>query len=433
MKKEKLDDSLRHKLGSYESAVPEHLWEGVASRLEQKGKVKPAFWLLHRAKIIGAAASLVLGAVAYSAILDNEEGDISVSSGSVELAQNPSFNKEILNAEEAIASETEKLDQVSQNLSLTPPIDNSDVFTSDGANQNISNLAVVQEELVFNTVNKVVSEDFAIDKELYLVQHLPSKWSLLEPKINLFNKDQQCADFRETKNNFYWSMSYAQDFPIRKIETATNDLQDYVYLRESTESLLNAFSINMNLGIGLRNGLNIRSGLIYSRLNERFSHDLVSGEEIVIVQEVDPEGNLLGSDTTRNPIYTNVSNSNLYETLDIPLLFGYEKSNEKFGMGFYTGLLFNLVFSKSGTIISPINQEDVVSLTSSGDAGEYFNKNLGLSYYASAVVSYKLTNRMQLKFEPYFRYTPKSISNSNYQVKQSYYMFGGQLGLRYYL
>ena len=96
MKKEKLDDSLRHKLGSYESAVPEHLWEGVASRLEQKGKVKPAFWLLHRAKIIGAAASLVLGVVAYSAILDNEEGDISVSSGSVELAQNPSFNKEIL-------------------------------------------------------------------------------------------------------------------------------------------------------------------------------------------------------------------------------------------------------------------------------------------------------------------------------------------------
>ena len=433
MKKEKLDDSLRHKLSSYESAVPEHLWEGVASRLEQNGKVKPAFWLLHRAKIIGAAASLFLGAVAYNLMPDQEVDDLFITPSGIELSQSESSNVEILNAGEAIVFEAESLDQGSQNISEVPPIENSDNFTSKEAIQNASSPSIFLEEVVYNTKGDLSKNDLATEKELYLVQHLPSEWSLLEPKINLFNKDQQCADFRETKNNFYWSMSYAQDFPIRKIETATNDLQDYVYLRESTESLLNAFSINMNLGIGLRNGLNIRSGLIYSRLNERFSHDLVSGEEIVIVQEVDPEGNLIGSDTTRNPIYTNVSNSNLYETLDIPLLFGYEKSNEKFGMGFYTGLLFNLVFSKSGTIISPVNQEDVVSLSSSGDAGDYFNKNLGLSYYASAVVSYKLTNRMQLKFEPYFRYTPKSISNSNYRVNQSYYMFGGQLGLRYYL
>ena len=433
MKKEKLDDSLRHKLSSYESTVPEHLWEGVASRLEQKGKVKPAFWLLHRAKIAGIAASLVVGVVGYSLVFDKKVEDLDSTSSGIELVQNQSSNMEIVNAEEVSLYEIENLDQVINDISEVPPVDKAENFTSEGANQNSSNLAVFQEEVDFNTEDNVASSGLAFEKELYLVQHLPSKSGLLEPKINLFNKDQQCADFRETKNNFYWSMSYAQDFPIRKIETATNDLQDYVYLRESTESLLNAFSINMNLGLGLRNGLNIRSGLIYSRLNERFSHDLVSGEEIVIVQEVDQEGNLLGSDTTRNPIYTNVSNNNLYETLDIPLLFGYEKSNEKFGMGFYTGLLFNLVFSKSGTIISPVNQEDVVSLSSSGDAGHYFNKNLGLSYYASAVVSYRLTNRMQLKFEPYFRYTPKSISNSNYRVNQSYYMFGGQLGLRYYL
>jgi hypothetical protein len=433
MKKEKLDDSLRHKLSSYESAVPEHLWEGVARRLEQNGKVKPAFWLLHRAKILGIAASLVVGVVGYSLMSDKAEEDLLVAPSGIELLQNPALNKEILKEEEAIAFEADNLDKVSQKINQIPPTDNSDILISDGSYQNALSPSVVREEVVYNTKGKINSKDLAADKELYFVQYLPSKWSLLEPKINLFNKDQQCADFRETKNNFYWSMSYAQDFPIRKIETATNDLQDYVYLRESTESLLNAFSINMNLGIGLRNGLNIRSGLIYSRLNERFSHDLLSGEEIVIVQEVDSEGNLMVSDTTRNPIYTNVSNNNLYETLDIPLLFGYEKSNEKFGMGFYTGLLFNLVFSKSGTIISPVNQEDVVSLSSSGDAGDYFNKNLGLSYYASAVVSYRFTNRIQLKFEPYFRYTPKSISNSNYRVNQSYYMFGGQFGLRYYL
>ena len=142
---------------------------------------------------------------------------------------------------------------------------------------------------------------------------------------------------------------------------------------------------------------------------------------------------MLFRSTDTNYIYTSFTNTNLYETLDLPVLVGFEKSNEKFGMGFYTGLLVNMVFNKSGSVISPVDDNDIIGLTDRGDAGAYFNRNIGISYYASTIVTYKLTNRLKLKMEPYFRYSPKSLSNTNYLVNQSYYLFGGQVGLRYNL
>ena len=441
MRKEQLDDSLKNKLDSYESSVPEHIWEGVASRLDQSKQVKPAFWMLHKGKVIGAAAGLLLGTVVLGSLYDTETTELN----DVAIVDHSSVQETTILDESLVIQsndveqkvEEEELVLSTINVQLPPVSKGNTEALIDVAQEKSSSIALVSDELKDNEESTLVissSTAYAGSKnDLYTISSIPSlKQDLNSPRI-LFNKDQQCADFRETRNNLYWSFAYAQDFPIRNIEAVNRDLSEYVSLREESEVFQSAFSVNMNLGLALRSGLNLRTGLIYSRLTENFSHDLLSGTEIVTTIEIDEEGNEVSSSTDTNYIYTSFTNTNLYETLDLPVLVGFEKSNEKFGMGFYTGLLVNMVFNKSGSVISPVNDNDIIGLADRGDAGAYFNRNLGISYYASTIVTYKLTNRLQLKMEPYFRYSPKSLANINYLVNQSYYLFGGQIGLRYNL
>jgi hypothetical protein len=447
MKKEKLDDSIKNKLSSYESAVPNRIWEGVSARLDEANNKKPAFWFLHRGKIIGAAASFLLASVLIGYQLNSNSTDsIRTEEDKITVLKPKELPAELDNV---VIVDNKKNSEGSDQNSLTSGYVKKERKVARKAERKVSDDLVnnrnqfvfesseEQEILVVNEQEKQSVFENVYQKvksfEKLKSERLPSVDLSSPVNLNLFLKDKQCADFRETKNNLYWSLSYAQDFPIRKLESTNENLAAYVNLREDTEVFQNAFSINMNLGLSLRNGLNFRSGLIYSRLNEQFSHDVRIGTEVVIVQEVNENGTIIDSDTVYNPLYDNLSNTNLYETLDLPFIVGFEKSNEKFGMGFYTGLLVNLVFNKTGTIVSPINQDEIVTLTSSGVAGNYFNRNLGISYYASTMVTYKMNDRMQLKLEPYFRYAPKSFSNVNYMVNQSYYLFGGQVGLRYYL
>ena len=442
MRKEQLDDSLKNKLDSYESNVPEHIWEGVASRLDQSKEIKPAFWMLHRGKVIGAAAGLLLGAVVLGSLYDTETTELkdvtNVDHSSVQ--ETMILDESLLIQSNDVVEqkvEVEELVLSTINTQLPRVSEGNTESLIDEAQERSSSMALVSDELKDNEESSVAissNTTYAGSKNgLYSISSIPSiKQNLNSPRI-LFNKDQQCADFRETRNNLYWSLAYAQDFPIRNIEAVDRNLSDYVSLREESEVFQSAFSVNMNLGLAFRNGLNLRTGLIYSRLSENFSHDILSGTEIVTIQEIDEEGTVISSTTDTSFIYTSFTNTNLYETLDVPVLVGFEKSNEKFGMGFYTGLLVNMVFNKTGSVISPVDDNAIIGLTDRGDSGAYFNRNLGISYYASTIVTYKLTNRLQLKMEPYFRYSPKSLSNINYLVNQSYYLFGGQVGLRYNL
>lgn len=442
MRKEQLDDSLKNKLDSYESNVPEHIWEGVASRLDQSKQIKPAFWMLHRGKVIGAAAGLLLGAVVLGSLYDTDATEFKDavkfdnSSDQEGMTLNESLVMQSNDGEQKGGEEELVLSTMQTQL---PPVSGVDSEAQINiAQANTKSIALHPDESKDKEESTLaISSNTAFigsEKDEYpRIYSIPSIEQRLRSPRTLFNKDQQCADFRETRNNLYWSLAYAQDFPIRNIEAVSRDLTDYVSLREESEVFQSAFSVHMNLGLALRNGLNFRTGLIYSRLNENFSHDILSGTEIVTTIEIDDEGNEVSSTTDTNYLYTSFTNTNIYETLDLPVLVGFEKSNEKFGMGFYTGLLVNLVFNKTGSVISPVDDNAVIGLTDRGDSGAYFNRNLGISYYASTIVTYKLTNRLQLKMEPYFRYSPKSLSNINYLVNQSYYLFGGQLGLRYNL
>ena len=446
MRKEKLDDIVQRKLSNHSSEVPGHIWNQVASQIQQ-GDKKPVFWLFDKSKwvVSAAAATIAASVLIFWPTNDITTDTDAVISGQLELDRSAGIaevQEAIVLEDQVVADQTAKESSLASNAELVShneysvPLVNQNQSQHQGGQdddwtEHTSEQALVAadqdtDQSSLDLRDRIARTDFnipALAQPLVGLSNMPT----------LFNKNVQCADFRDNFNTPFWSIAFAHDMPIRNINSSSAILSEYVQLRENTELPISAFSLNMNLGMIFRNGLSLRSGLNYSRIKEGFNYDLLIGTETTIVQTVNEDGEIIEIDTTTTNMFNNINNDNFYEILDLPLMVGFEKSNEKFGMGFYTGLSLNLLFNKVGNIVSPENQDDVVGINSVGESGSFFSKKLGVSYYASTLVTYNVTNRIQMKFEPYFRYYPASFANSTYAVHQNYYIFGGQVGMRYLL
>ncbi len=446
MRKEKLDDIVQRKLSNHSSEVPGHIWDQVASQIQQ-GDKKPVIWLFDKSRWVVSAAAVTIAA---SVLIFWPTNDFTTDTDAVisgQLKLDPSADvaevQEAIVLEEQLGSDQTLLEgSLASNAELASKKKNSLPMVNQNQNQlegeQDDNWTGHNSEQVLMTADQDADQT-SIDLTVRTARTDFNIPALAQPLVGLsnmptlFNKNVQCADFRDEFNTPFWSIAFAHDMPIRNINSSSAILSEYVQLRENTELPISAFSLNMNLGMIFRNGLSLRSGLNYSRIKEGFNYDLLIGTETTIVQTVNEDGEIIEIDTTTTNIFNNLNNDNFYEILDLPLMVGFEKSNEKFGMGFYTGLSLNLLFNKVGNIVSPENQDDVVGINSVGESGSFFSKKLGVSYYASTLVTYNVTNRIQMKFEPYFRYYPASFANSTYAVNQNYYIFGGQVGMRYLL
>ena len=446
MRKEKLDDIVQRKLSNHSSEVPGHIWNQVASQIQQ-GDKKPVFWLFDKSKwvVSAAAATIAASVLIFWPTNDITTDTDAVISGQLELDRSAGIaevQEAIVLEDQVVADQTAKESSLASNAELVShneysvPLVNQNQSQHQGGQDDDWTEHTSEQALVAADQDTDQSSLDLTDRTARTDFNIPA---LAQPLVGLsnmptlFNKNVQCADFRDNFNTPFWSIAFAHDMPIRNINSSSAILSEYVQLRENTELPISAFSLNMNLGMIFRNGLSLRSGLNYSRIKEGFNYDLLIGTETTIVQTVNEDGEIIEIDTTTTNMFNNINNDNFYEILDLPLMVGFEKSNEKFGMGFYTGLSLNLLFNKVGNIVSPENQDDVVGINSVGESGSFFSKKLGVSYYASTLVTYNVTNRIQMKFEPYFRYYPASFANSTYAVNQNYYIFGGQVGMRYLL
>ena len=464
MRKEKLDDLIKNKLESYSSSVPDHIWEGISAQIDKPSSDKGAFfnpsW-----RLMGAASAIlaifIYSAVQYSnstssleddgqnIVLETVKNTPSVSTqstASIRVQNTASIDQ---HTDSYIVQDGQETNFDEQNASQARTLVSTEIPTNTVSSyaieeQSRRTLLIIAEDVDepvdYNRKKIKVSEqeektevvEVSSAKELSRIPNIASLFQLKSNPIPIFKKGQ-CADFRENRNMLFWSMSYSLDKPIRSIRSRTESMNEYAALRANTETPASAFSVNMNLGLRLKNNMVFRTGLNYSRLKENFKHDIETSREITISNVYDNNGALIATDTSVNIFYETLRNVNLYETVDIPVLFGIERSKKNFGLGFYTGALVNVSFSKSGAILSPDDPDKTIRLNGQGDSGAFFNHRLGFSLYTSAMVSYSFNSRVQVNIEPYVKYSPASFSNSNYMVDQNYYIIGGQLGLRYYL
>jgi hypothetical protein len=172
--------------------------------------------------------------------------------------------------------------------------------------------------------------------------------------------------------------------------------------------------------------MSFRTGINYSQINEKFKY--AEGNIIQMVYITNGNGDTIGNYATTGTRYKTTFNK--FRTIDVPLLIGYELGNGKLHANFNAGAMVNVYSWQKGDVLD--SSFKPVNITTGKNSSAYqFKTNVGIGFLGSISVYYKLTERLHLLAEPYFRYNFSPASKSELSLKQKYNTAGMRLGVRF--
>jgi len=241
-----------------------------------------------------------------------------------------------------------------------------------------------------------------------------------------------CEDFSDRQLRFYFDAMAAPGFAARSLSPRGSDFASYVDSREETESPRFMYSAALRLSAVTHGGFALRTGLNYSEINERFEHTIENEVRTIITNVYGQNGEIIGTDTTIEASSRRVVANNHYRTFDIPILIGFEEQFNNLTLSLNGGAYVNIYFEPEGEFLSPENNRPV---SFSNDAGDEtypaFREDLGVGWYGSMGVQYRVSPRLSLLVEPHVRMFPHSFTREDFMVDQKYLTAGVFVGLRH--
>lgn len=263
--------------------------------------------------------------------------------------------------------------------------------------------------------------------------HSASNTAELELSDRLSAFRQDCPSFVTDRTGIYFDLYWSHEYGVSNFTAANQELEAYQILRESTESSTYSYSVGGRMTMMLPNGLGLKTGLNFSQYNERFNYLDPKSNDIQTVIIIDTIDGMVVRDTNRIviPGSREISITNRYTSLDIPLLLSYEWDvRERMYMTVNGGIYLNLLFRESGKVITPGGE--VIDLSASGgDNKSFYKDNVGLSLFGSVGLHYRWIKNIDLILEPNFRLLLKSATTTEYPLKHKWFTGGLITGVRY--
>lgn len=247
--------------------------------------------------------------------------------------------------------------------------------------------------------------------------------SHLRPDLQ-FQLKPECAKFENKERRFYFDLLASPDIALRSIRPKEEQSVPLALKRLETESIRQSYTLGARLTTVSPHGWSLRSGFQYTQINERFAYEGETEERIIIKIIYDDQGQIIGTDTVYESYTPYYASHNVYRLFDIPLMAGYQIDMKRFALTFHGGLYFNLFLSPEGTFFSPEMQPVAFSEIPA------FRKRASLSLAAAFGINYRLTSRLELLFEPRFRYFLSPFTTRDYLLEQQYMLIGLNLGAR---
>jgi hypothetical protein len=224
-------------------------------------------------------------------------------------------------------------------------------------------------------------------------------------------------------NKSYFEVYAGPDYVFRSFSDTANSA--YLKERKATVSAGFSYSAGVRYTKVFKNGLSIRTGLNYSRINERFKY--VKGNVTHNIYITNTAGDTTGTYVERGTQYQ--QSTNKYQSLDIPLVAGYELGNGKIHANVNAGVMVNILSRQKGYVLDPAGAPVDISTGKSNSVYSY-KTNAGISFLGSFSVYYKLNDRFHLLAEPYLRYGLSAITKTDISLKQKNHTAGLRVGLR---
>ncbi len=277
-------------------------------------------------------------------------------------------------------------------------IDNSDSEKTLTLNPIVENLSLLTNKKEFTQKIKVI-------KEIKLSIPCPGS------KIN------------EAANKQYIDFYASPDYVFRQFSDTPNSA--YLKMRKESTTFSSAYSFGIRYTKVFGNGLNIRAGLNYSQINEKFK--FVQGNIVNVLYIINVTGDTIGSYQTISTRYKTTYNK--YRTLDVPITIGYEMSKGKWFINFNTGIIVNAYSWNKGEVLNKALQP--VNINAGDSSTPYqFKTNIGIGGLGAVSFYYTINKKYKLFAEPYFRYNFSTMSKSELTLKQKYHTTGIKFGLR---
>ena len=472
-----LDEHIKKQFGDYSPDVPPHIWENI---MGEKEKRKPAgFWLSFLNKkvlfllfgilLLGGAgiiyknmsasskttAETIPGSIEEPAITNNktatsvaqENGNEKKSDieNSIQVEQhssktninNPSEKNELPAVKNNTAGSYNKKTKLfvasSAGNKTSPDFNDNVIKTRPGkksAKQKGSaalSFKAADTETTGEETGNTAANDLLLNRLLLNLDMLRAT-KTFDPSIKKINNphlDIPCptAEKNAAGNKKYLEIYAGPDYAFRSIKDTSNSV--YLQKRKESTSFTSAFSAGLRYTRVFGNGMSFRTGINYSQINEKFK--FIEGNIIQVVYVTNSNGDTTGSFTTTGTRYKTTHNK--FRTLDVPILVGYELGNGRWHANFNAGAVVNVYSWQKGDVLDTAYQP--VNITTGKSSSPYqFKTNVGIGFMGAVSVYYRLTDRLQLLAEPYFRYNFSPASKSDLTLKQKYNTAGIRLGVR---
>lgn len=479
-----LDEHIKGKFSNYTPDVPSHIWENI---IAEKEKRRPAgFWfsflnkniLLLLFVIVTAGTGVIIYKNIYStgdskktntvnepvnAAADNNlpatnnktANDISTgpnsdpvtTTGNISLPAdqvNKPNNNNIIPVDKAVVTtQKDRTDHNNKNNLLLSATDNnknnfpvstvvnnttkSSSYKKQKKLKGVLAISFKNPDAIADDITTTVENDLLLKRFLLSLDMIGVERTFngSVKKINNPHLDIPCpeAEKNAAGNKRYFEIYGGPDYAFRSITDTGNS--DYMKKRKESSRFSSAFSAGLRYTRVFSNGMSFRTGINYSQINEKFKFS--QGNIIQIVYITDNNGDTTGSYTTTGTRYKTTHNK--FRTIDIPILVGYELGNGRLHANFNAGVVVNLYSWQKGDVLDTAYQP--VNITTGKTASPYqFKTNAGIGFMGSVSVYYKITNRLHLLAEPYYRYNFSPASKSDLTLKQKYNTLGIRLGLR---
>lgn len=240
-----------------------------------------------------------------------------------------------------------------------------------------------------------------------------------------------CPTFGKRRMGKTWFIEAygAPELMMRRLKPNSSEFESYRFARDTSETVLLGYAAGVRAAMVFDNGIVVKGGVSYVNGRERFVRDSVGYGKVTTTTVFDPVTGVTDTTIEKEVGFYRTTRFNQYRSLDFSLQGGYEMAlSSNFTLGFNAGANINLWQSKKVSFY-----DSALQLQDMSNNENVFNQYLGVNLIGSITAYWQMTDRTQLMVEPYVRHYLKPITNSNYQIQQSYTNVGLAIGLRYRL
>ncbi len=272
------------------------------------------------------------------------------------------------------------------------------------------------------------------DEELFTINNSTALLDI--PVFAIKKRPQACPSFYKNIWVPYMWLEYGSILPQRNLQSV-NGNEDYIAMRESSESTQYSWDVGAGFGIKSPSGVYGELGVQYSQIQEQFSFtdpETIKRSQVITFDTLIVDGQMITSSDTSYvdiPGAITILTNNRYKFFNFPFMLGYEYNlSQNVALGIKAGVILNFSARQRGRFINE-NEEPVWFSSNVPNRYEAFEQKIGASYMVGATATYHVGDLISLYASPQLKMIPNSITLDSYSLRQTYLNPSLTLGLKY--